>query len=84
MKRKNPIGCAICPEVFIPKSKNHLYCSKDCAKEKKYDYKRDLRKISKEIGNCTKCHRKNPNHKYNWCMNCRKYYREYCEGRKKG
>jgi len=40
---------------------------------------RELKKLSKEIGNCPSCFKPNPEPKYSYCPKCREYHKNYCK-----
>ncbi len=76
--------CENCGEYFIIKERNkylyHLkYCSKEClikmTKFRSIERQKENRKISKEIGNCTSCHKERDSQKYLHCNKCRNYRR---------
>jgi len=72
--------CKNCKEVFYTKTANSRYCCEKCRKEGKksiaLERAKELREISKEIGNCTVCHKPKENPKYSLCFECRERYRK--------
>jgi len=73
--------CKNCKEVFYTKSARRGFCGEKCRKESKksmaLERAKELREISKEIGNCTNCHKPKESMKYSLCSKCREYCREY-------
>ena len=62
-------------------SKSCLYYRANRERLKRYC--KELRDLSKEIGNCTKCHQPKEDQRYLWCINCRAYSKSYYARKKK-
>ncbi len=72
--------CKNCKDVFYTEFANRGFCGKECRKEANnsmnLEKAKELREISKEIGNCTGCHKPKESMKYYLCSKCREYHRE--------
>jgi len=79
--------CEICEIIFEIGERgrsNKRFCSYPCFLEHTRIKTKELRDLSKEIGNCPSCFRPNEeNSKYVWCLKCREKNRGYQKDHKK-
>lgn len=78
--------CKCCGRCYIEKRRNkylyrYKYCSSKCLKKMDVilirERQKELVKISREIGNCTRCGKERGNKKYTHCSKCRSHQRDY-------
>ena len=79
--------CKNCNNIFYTDSANRCYCDEKCRKERKKsmasERSKEMVEISKEIGNCTRCHKPKENIKYLLCVKCREYERRSSNKKRK-
>jgi len=46
-------------------------------REYQKQYGKEMRALSRELGNCTHCHKPKDNPKYAFCSKCRQYHRQH-------
>jgi len=68
--------CDECQDGFSTSFKNKKWCSKKCGKEggrkRNNAYGKQMRKIAKELGNCSSCFGGKESPEYENCLNCRR------------
>ena len=73
--------CPICEKEFPAYKKDWICCSKECSKKRARkwfnNYRKEMRKAAKDLGNCVVCFKEKDKSKYLICSKCRKKISKY-------